>query len=43
MEQTQALDEILTGIDLTQCQQCGCMRETLDQIQQVLPQLPEGD
>ncbi len=43
IEQTKALDEILTGIDLTKCQQCGCMRETLDQISQALPQLPEGE
>jgi len=32
-------DEILIGIHLTKCQQCGCMRETLDQIEQVLPGL----
>jgi tetrahydromethanopterin S-methyltransferase subunit A len=43
VEQTQALDEILSGIDLAKCQQCGCMRETLDQISQVLPQLPGGE
>ncbi len=39
-EQTNALQEIATGIDLTKCQQCGCMQETLDQINQVIPQLP---
>lgn len=39
-EQYQALDEILSGIDLAKCQQCGCMRETLDQINEVLPELP---
>lgn len=44
-EQNQALDEILSGIELAKSQQCGCMRETLDQINQVLPELPlaEGD
>ncbi len=39
-EQTNALQEIATGIELTKCQQCGCMQETLDQINQVIPQLP---
>ncbi len=43
LEQTKALDEILSGIDLSKCQQCGCMRETLDQIHQALPQLPEDE
>ncbi len=42
-DQTRALDEIQSGIDLTKCQQCGCMQETLDQIKQALPQLPEGE
>src|SRR5512138_2404127 len=38
-EQSKALDEIRSGIDLAKCQQCGCMRETLDQINAVLPEL----
>lgn len=42
-EVNEALDEIKTGIGLTKCQQCGCMQETLDQIHQVLPQLPLDD
>ena len=42
-EQTQALYEIKSGIDLTKCQQCGCMQETLDQINQVMPQLSPDD
>ncbi len=42
-DQTRALDEIQSGIDLTKCQQCGCMQETLDQIHQALTQLPEGE
>lgn len=42
-EQSKAVHEIKSGIDLTKCQQCGCMRETLDQINQVLPQLPPDD
>ena len=32
-------DEIITGMQLPKCQQCGSMRETLDQIEQVLPEL----
>ena len=36
-----ALSEIQSGIDLAKCQQCGCMRETLDQVSQALPDLPE--
>lgn len=32
-------NEIITGIALPKCQQCGCMRETLDQIEKVLPEL----
>ncbi len=43
VEQNKALDEIRSGIEMTKCQQCGCMRETLDQIDQVLPQLSEGE
>ncbi len=43
LEQTKAMDEIRSGIDLVKCQQCGCMRETLDQIHQTLPQLPDGE
>lgn len=31
--------ELQTAIALPKCQQCGCMRETLDQIEQVLPGL----
>ncbi len=42
-EQNTALDEIRAGIDLAKCQQCGCMRETLDQIGQALPELPEAE
>lgn len=42
-EQTQALHEIKTGIDLTKCQLCGCMQETLDQINQVIAQIPADD
>ena len=38
-----ALHEIHTAIDLPKCQQCGCMRETLDQILLTLPQLPPAD
>ena len=38
-EQAIALQEIKTGIDLTKCQQCGCMQETIDQITQALPRL----
>jgi len=37
-----ALKELRTGIDLTKCQQCGCMDETLDQIGMSLPDLPES-
>jgi tetrahydromethanopterin S-methyltransferase subunit A len=37
-----ALEEIETGINLTKCQQCGCMSETLGQINRALPALP-GD
>jgi tetrahydromethanopterin S-methyltransferase subunit A len=32
-----AYDEIGTGIQLAKCQQCGCMRETLDLLASVLP------
>ncbi len=40
VDKTQALEEILSGIDLAKCQQCGCMEETLAQISQALPALP---
>jgi hypothetical protein len=36
-----ALKELKTGIDLTKCQQCGCMSETLNQIGEVIPVLLE--
>ncbi len=36
-----ALKELRAGIDLTKCQQCGCMNETLEQIGKSLPDLPE--
>lgn len=36
-----ALRELETGIDLTKCEQCGCMSETLEQIGKSLPVLPE--
>ncbi len=36
-----SLKELRTGIDLTKCQQCGCMDETLEQIGKSLPGLPE--
>ncbi len=36
-----ALKELRAGIDLTKCQQCGCMEETLEQIGKSLPSLPE--
>ncbi len=42
-EQTKALIEIKSGIDLAKCQQCGCMQETLEQINQVMPQLAPED
>lgn len=42
-EQITALQEIKLGIDLAKCQKCGCMRETLDQIKQALPELPEAE
>ncbi len=35
-----ALKEIEAGIDLTKCQQCGCMAETLEQIGKAFPLLP---
>jgi tetrahydromethanopterin S-methyltransferase subunit A len=34
-------DEIIAGIRLAKCQKCGCMRETLDQLTQVLPGFEE--
>ncbi len=36
-----SLQELLTGINLTKCQQCGCMAETLEQIGKALAILPE--
>ena len=42
-EYTHALNEIHTAIVLTKCQQCGCMRETLDQIDLALSQLPAAE
>jgi tetrahydromethanopterin S-methyltransferase subunit A len=42
-EQSKALDEIQAGIALAKCQQCGCMRETLDQINLALPGLPAAE
>jgi hypothetical protein len=38
-----ALSEISEGMVLAKCQQCGCMRETLDQINQALPELPGAE
>jgi tetrahydromethanopterin S-methyltransferase subunit A len=35
-----ALNELVTGINLTKCQQCGCMQETLDQLNKSIPILP---
>jgi tetrahydromethanopterin S-methyltransferase subunit A len=35
-----ALDEMETGINLAKCQQCGCMRETLDQLGKSIAILP---
>ncbi len=37
-----AINEIEAGIALSKCQQCGCMGETLEQIQQSLPALNEN-
>ncbi len=34
------MNELGEGINLAKCQQCGCMKDTLDQIVQVLPTLP---
>jgi len=36
-----AVKEIEAGIDLTKCQQCGCMAEALEQIGKALPLLSE--
>jgi tetrahydromethanopterin S-methyltransferase subunit A len=36
-----SLQELVTGINLTKCQQCGCMSETLEQIGKSLLILPE--
>jgi len=38
-----ALNEVQTGIDLTKCQQCGCMNETLEQIEKSLPMLSQSE
>lgn len=35
-----ALREVKTGISLPKCQQCGCMRETLEHLGKSLPTLP---
>jgi len=35
-----ALKEVEIGIELTKCQQCGCMRETLDQMGEATAILP---
>lgn len=32
-----AVNEVETGIELPKCQQCGCMSETLEQINKSLP------
>jgi len=37
-----ALKELETGIELTKCQQCSCMSETLNQIGEVIAILSEG-
>lgn len=36
-----AIEELRTGIDLTKCQQCGCLSEILEQIGKSIPTLPE--
>ncbi len=36
-----ALQELERGIDLSKCQQCGCMSETLEQISKSIPGLPD--
>jgi tetrahydromethanopterin S-methyltransferase subunit A len=35
-QQSKAIEEIQSGLDLAKCQQCGCMQETLDQINRAL-------
>ncbi len=36
------MNELEVGINLAKCQQCGCMKDTLEQIEQVLPTQPEN-
>ena len=38
-----AWTELETGIELTKCQQCGCMEDTLKQLATVLPTLGTAD
>ena len=39
----QVVDELEAGMELAKCRQCGCMQNTLDQLEPALASLPTGD